>query len=74
MAAWCPDWPLVFKVGDAEYWEDVLGIAVFVYSGEWDVPQELANKKHFDNPRFWPDGLPPWLENCVEVGDHVFCD
>lgn len=72
--AWCsPEWP-AFKIGNAEYWEEVLGIAVFVYSGEWVPPADLANKTHFDNPAFWPDGFPPWLQDCVEVGDHVFCE
>lgn len=73
MALWPGDWP-AFSIGDEEYWEDVLGIAVFVYSEEWDVPPDLADKTHFDNPLFWPEGLPPWMQNCERVGDHVFCD
>ena len=66
------EWP-AFKIGDAEYWEGVPTIAEAVYAGEWVPPLDLANKTHFDNPRFWPEGLPPWLQDCVEVGDHVFC-
>jgi len=73
MAGCCPDWR-GFTVGDVEYWEGVLSIAEAVYAGEWVPPPDLADKTHFDNPAFWPDGLPPWLQNCVEVGDHVFCD
>ena len=63
-----------FKVGDAEYWEGVWQLAAAVYHGEWEPPPDLVGKTHFDNPIFWPDGLPSWLQNCVRVGDHVFCE
>jgi len=69
-----PEWGRQLKIGSAEYWTDVWSIAVDVYEGRWSPPAELVGKRHFDNPMFWPEGLPPWLQNCVEVADHVFCD
>lgn len=74
MEARAPDWPRQMKIGSAEYWADVWSIAVDVYEGTWSPPADLAEKTHFDNPIFWPEGLPPWMENCERLGDHVFCD
>ena len=69
-----PDWWRQFRAGSPEYWHHVWQIAEDVYNGTYDLPPEIAHKTHFDNPRNWPDGLPPWLTNCAEIGDHVFCD
>ena len=74
MAARAPGWGRRLVIGSAEYWQGVLTIAADVYEGTWAPPPELAGKTHFDNPIFWPGELPPWLRNCVRVGDHVFCD
>ncbi|NIN69950.1 MAG: hypothetical protein GTO63_35760, partial [Anaerolineae bacterium] len=74
MDARAPDWSRRLVIGSAEYWEGVFTIAADVYGGAWAPPPELAGKTHFDNPIFWPGDLPPWLQDCVKVGDHVFCE
>jgi hypothetical protein len=61
-------------IGSAEGWAEAWRLAASVYYGEWEAPAELAGKTHFDNPGYWPSGLPAWLCGCVEVGDHVFCE
>ena len=74
MEARAPGWERPLRIGTAEYWEEVWRIAVAVYEGSWAPPPALAGKTHFDNPAFWPGGLPAWMVNCERVGDHVFCD
>lgn len=74
MEARAPDWERRLVIGSAEYWEGVLKTATEVHRGAWAPPPELEGKTHFDNPIFWPAELPPWLQECVKVGDHVFCD
>lgn len=74
MNAWAPNWRLRLKIGEADDWEEIWDIAESVHDGSWTPPPQLAEKTHFDNPIFWPDGLPPWMENCERIGDHVFCD
>ena len=74
MEARAPDWPLQLKVGSEEYWRHVYALAGEVYSGAWSPPPTLETKTHFDNPKLWPDGLPPWLEECERIGDHIFCE
>lgn len=74
MAARAPHWHRKLVIGSGEYWEGVFQIAVEVYGGRWTPPPELCGKTHFDNPIFWPGELPPWMRDCVEVGDHVFCE
>lgn len=67
-------WRRRLRIGSADSWAQTWGLAEAVYWGTWQPPPELASKRHFDNPRFWPDGLPGWLVDCVEVGDHLFCE
>jgi hypothetical protein len=69
-----PTWWRQLRVGSPENWHQVWSLAEAVYQSAWQPPPDLAHKTHFDNPIFWPDGLPPWLTNCTRVGDHVFCD
>jgi len=74
MEARAPGWRPQFKVGPEEYWRHVYSLAEEVYAGEWSPPAELESKRHFDNPLLWPGGLPPWLEDCEKIGDHIFCE
>ena len=67
-------WRRPLEIGSAEAWAEVWELAESVYDGSWEAPAELGEKRHFDNPGFWPEGLPAWLRECVEVGDHVFCE
>lgn len=68
------EWLSPLRIGSAEDWEKAWALADSVYYGTWQPPEELAGKLHFDNPRFWPDGLPGWLQECEQVGDHIFCN
>jgi len=74
MEAHHPRWWRQLRVGSGENWHHVWALALAVYDGSWQPPPELADKTHFDNPNYWPGGLPPWLYNCERVGDHVFCE
>lgn len=69
-----PDWTRRLRIHDQQAWLNIWTTAAAVYYGDWTPPPELATKTHYDNPAFWPHGLPPWLVNCIKVGDHVFCD
>jgi len=69
-----PKWWRQLHVGSQEYWLHVWEIAEDVYDGTYDLPDQLQHKTHFDNPNNHPDGFPGWMTNCVEIGDHVFCD
>jgi hypothetical protein len=69
-----PNWTARLRIQDQRAWLNIWTIAAAVYYADWAPPGELANCTHYDNPAFWPDGLPPWLVNCIQVGDHVFCD
>jgi hypothetical protein len=62
------------NIRDQQAWLNIWSIARAVYCGDRTPPAELAGMTHYDNPRFWPDGLPPWLTNCIQVGDHAFCE
>jgi hypothetical protein len=69
-----PHWTRRLNIQDQQAWLNIWNIASAVYYADWHPPTDLANKTHYDNPRFWPEALPPWLTNCEKVGDHVFCD
>ena len=69
---WCAGIP--GGVGSVDYWQGVYGMVWEVYHGGGEPPPGMEGKLHFDNPGFWPDGLPAWMVNCVPLGDHVFCD
>jgi len=69
-----PNWPRRLSIHDPQAWANLWTIAAAVYYGDWTPPAEIANCTHYDNPAFWPDGLPAWLKNCTKVGDHVFCE
>ena len=67
-------WRRRLRIGEADEWKRVWGLVTEVYEGSWTPPEEMGAMKHYDNPLFWPRGLPAWLRGCVEVGDHVFCE
>lgn len=70
---WCAGIP--GSVGSVDYWRGIYEVVWEVYHGRGGAPPPgMEGKLHFDNPAFWPDGLPPWMVNCVALGDHVFCD
>jgi len=61
-------------LGTAEEWERVYTMVSKVYSGETKPPEGLEGMLNFDNPQFWPGGLPPWLDGeCRVIGEHRFC-
>jgi len=67
-------WRRRLQIGSPEAWADAWRLAEAAYRGTWQPPAELVGKTHYDNPGFWPGGLPAWLQSCVEVGEHVFCE
>lgn len=69
---WCME-PMI-TIGSKEYWDEIYAIAEAVYEGKGEDPS-YEQVTHFDNPRFWPDGLSPAMRSkellgCV--GDHCF--
>jgi len=63
------------SVPDArERWLDLLAMSWAVTGGAPD-PVGWTGVRYFDNPRFWPEGEPPWASAKVfvgQIGDHCF--
>ena len=57
-----------------ERWLDILAMSMTVVGGAPE-PVGFEGTVNFDNPKFWPDGEPPWAaskEFLGQVGDHKF--
>lgn len=60
--------------GDSTRWAYLLQLAQEELMSEVDPPG-FEGVKYFDNPKFWPDGLPPWAPSKESLGcvaDHCF--
>jgi len=60
--------------GARERWLDLLAMAQGIVLSAPE-PEGYEGVLYFDNPRFWPDGEPPWAASKVflgVVGDHKF--
>ena len=58
----------------ADNWWRTYVMALMVYMGWKHAPPGLEGMLYFDNPKFWPDGFPVWLQgDCQQIGNHRFC-
>jgi hypothetical protein len=61
-------------IGGTAGWGQTYRMVEDIYLGRADPPFGMEGTLNFDNPAFWPNGLPPWLKgDCAQVGDHLFC-
>jgi len=64
--------PGCLGIGKEEWWR-TYRMVLRVYGGS-EAPPGLEGMMNFDNPAFWPQGLPKWLRgDCQQIGKHRFC-